>query len=294
MKIIKKISLYLAGTILLLELALQVTSIVYQKLNQEPSSLTSNSIAYYNILVLGESTSYGALLEDRLREAYPYLLKSLLAPLDTGKIIQVKNLSYPGQISDSILISAENYLSKNKVDLVISQFGVNDVSAVLNPFISSNVIESFVFDTSKRLKILKLVLLSYYFIKYRENFTLTEDDQYIFSNDNLNDEKDHLHLLNRTRKNIKKLINILNRKEIPYLMLSYFESPIEVNRLIKEESILGGGKYLELDLELEPDKDKYFANDDWHPNAHGHSYIASKILKLIEKEKAYFFSTESP
>ncbi len=242
----------------------------------------------FKIMVLGESTSYGLFLKDRKREAFPFVIKEKMSKLFPDTTFEIINLSYPGQISDSIYSQLEFSLKRYNPSLVICQFGTNDSNPALNPFLQVKFFNMLVPVFLKKIKIVKLAMLSYFYLKYKNSVSLGGDGHFIFYNKEFENKNGTEEYYVESKKNYQEIINLINKYEKPYLMLSYFNAHDITYKLLLDVKIANNAHYLDLKLPVDENNQFFFADDGWHPSIEGHKYIAGKTVEYILNHRDHF------
>jgi lysophospholipase L1-like esterase len=287
MKKVKKIFLYSLILLISFEISLHALGFVSKYLSGPKKQVQDSN--YAKILVLGESTSYGLLLKDRKASSYPSLLEGLINDGDFPKKVDVINVSTPGIVSDSINHSLERNLETYKPDLVICHFGVNDSNPALNPFLEQTIFGVKVPWGLTKVKTLKLIMLGGMYLKNRENIKVGNDGHFVFHNEqNKKAKKDHIYF-ERTIHNYQSVIDKLNQKKIPFIMISYFDAPLEFYKLLDDLSTKNKAHYVNMRINEDKKTSKLYANDLWHPSEQGHKYMAKKLYKYINSRKNDFF-----
>ncbi len=230
-----------------------------------------------HILVLGESTSYGLMLSNRLTQSYPSLIQKSLNKTYPKRKIEVVNLSYPGQTSFSILDNLELNLLKYKPKFAVLHFGVNDINPALNP------ISHLSFFT--KIKLLKLIYFSYLYFNFQEKIHEGENGEFIFYDPDADSEFSNNEYIQNTKPNFHEVFKLLKKYQVPGLMLNYYKSPKVVNDLLKELS--KEEKFPLIDIQSAEVPSELISKDNWHPSEKGHAQIAKKIIDYILKDKVF-------
>ena len=230
-----------------------------------------------HILVLGESTSYGLMLPNRLTMSYPNLIQKNLNKIHQDKKFEVINLSYPGQTSFSILDNLELNLLKYKPRFAILHFGVNDINPALNP------ISHLSFFT--KIKLLKLIYFSYLYFNFQEKIHEGDHGEFIFYDPDAKDSFTNQEYLQNTMPNYLEVIRLLKKYSVPAVMINYYKSPKVVNELLFKVS---QEQNLHLiDLQKNKNADQLMSKDNWHPNKEGHKEIADHVMEYLIQNKLF-------
>jgi lysophospholipase L1-like esterase len=290
---LKKITLYFFIALFCLEITLHLASWSMRFLTDssiENLESSSNSKQIYKIMVLGESTSYGLLLKDRLKDAYPYKLAKLLGKNRKNIQFHIMNLSYPGQTSDSVLNVFEENFHRYKPNLVISQFGANDTNAALNLLLNMKIFGIPVPASLKKVKIFKFLLLKYLYIKEQKHLiNKGEDGHFLFYNPKFKGIKSNSQYFNETFNNYQKIIDVTKQYNTPFVMLTYFTAPPETYNLLWQMQKKNEVHYIDLRLTPRERAAGLYSEDNWHPNEKGHNLIALKLAYFIKSYTNYFF-----
>lgn len=286
MKKIADTILILLICIVTIEATLQLLSYV-KKLEFTESKVKAATKSINTIMVLGESTSYGLSLANREKEAYPYLLVEYLNDVVPNRKFELLNLSYPGQISDSVLLSMKRAILNLKPDLIICQFGVNDSSPALNPFFKYKIFGATLPHYVMQLKTVRLAFLSFLYFKEKKRMISTDRGMYIFS-DESQASVDNFSYIENTKNNYQETLDIISANHIPYLMLSYFTAPDQIHDMFKELQRRNNSHYIDLDIRDQRSVDSLYSADGWHPSALGHREIFNKIRLYLKKNDSYF------
>jgi len=230
-----------------------------------------------HILVLGESSSYGLMLPNRMTQSYPVLIQSSLEEKFNQKKFKVVNLSYPGQTSFSILDNLELNLLKYKPKFAILHFGLNDYNPALKPISHNSYIT--------KVKLLKLIYLSYVYFTFQDKILEGENGEYLFQDPKLGSKFSNNEYLKNTYPNFIEISKLLKKYSVPAVMLNYYKSPKVVNDLLLKVSKEQGLSLI--NLENESNLKEKLSKDDWHPSKLGHKAIAGKLIDYILKEKIF-------
>ncbi len=253
--------------------------------NNDSSAMSSK---VFKIMILGESTSYGVYLKNRLNDAYPYLVASLLSNSRKETEFRVINLSYPGQVSDSILNLFNHHFFKDKPDLVICHFGVNDTSYALNPFLQMKIFGTSAPRFLQNIKTIKFIMLASLYLKNHNKISRTDEGGFIFHDKHLVNSKSTPDYLVNTQNNYQHILDSIKEHNIPYLMISYFDAPEEVYEMLENIQRINKGHYLNLNVQKFFIGKDIYAEDMWHPNSKGHLLIADRVVELINSDTHYF------
>lgn len=244
----------------------------------------------YKIMVLGESTSYGFLLENRLEEAFPFLLTKKLREIKNDMAVEVTNFSYPGQISDSIKEVFSKNFSRINPDLVIFQFGVNDTNLALNPYLKLSFLGWDIPTGLQKVKVVKLLMTSMIYMSGKRRFyTKGRDGSFIYYNKKIEDHEIYNDYLEQSYSNYKEMIEVLKESKTPFLLLSYFTGPRETYNLLEAVKKDFDAHYIDLKLEKTEENKRLYADDQWHPSREGHQLIAQRIIDYLKRHFDYFF-----
>mgnify|MGYP000712017280 CR=1 FL=1 len=279
-------------TLILFEVSLQVLGLgvtFFTNRDNETAITQTAGKKIFKILVLGESTSYGMLLKNRLQDAYPYQVAKFLKDKRRDIDFQVINLSYPGQTSYSIANTLERNLKKYKPNLVICHFGVNDSDPVLNPFLQLKFYHLSIPTFIKKIKTFKLITLSYLYFKNRKNISQGLEGQFIFENRALNNGQHDFSYVEESKKTYHQILSTIKSQNIPYLMLSYFHTYENIFTLLASVQKENNAHYVNLKLKDREKLQDLYAEDLWHPSIKGHTHIARKIIQLLKENTPYFF-----
>lgn len=124
LKRLLKISGYIILILFSLEIAIRIASFFYP--HQYEPEKNQNKIYNYTILTIGDSFTYGVLLDDR-NDTYPKQLEYLLNGKTDTLMYRVINEGVPGINSQLISNRFEDNLQKYEPDLIILLVGVNNV-----------------------------------------------------------------------------------------------------------------------------------------------------------------------
>jgi lysophospholipase L1-like esterase len=293
LRVIQKSALIFFVTIVGLELILQSIGFVMRMatVNEVGRALDENiKNKIFRVMVLGESTSYGVLLEERLRDAYPFLLVKKLNALQEDLRVVVTNYSYPGQISDSVKEVFKQNFRQLKPDLVILHFGVNDTNIALNPYLKMSLLGWEIPSSLHNIKLVKLAMISHSYMSGKRKFyTKGRDGQFVYYNKNLEGHESYNDYFDQSYLNYKEIVEVLKNTSTSYLMLSYFTGPEEIYNLLRTIKEEYNSHYIDLKLEETEENKSLFADDEWHPSKKGHEVIAQKIIVYIKEHRDYFF-----
>jgi lysophospholipase L1-like esterase len=147
---------YCAFVLVLLELALRLGGFLLLQTRARPRDDSSSS-SEFRILAIGESTTFG--LGVAPEQAYPQQLERMLNE-GSDRHYVVVNTGVPGQTSTSILRNIGYQLEKYRPDLVIAQFGVNDLNDALNDLRSRVVFGFYVPEPIVALRVFRLFMVA--------------------------------------------------------------------------------------------------------------------------------------
>lgn len=275
---------------ILLELILRILGFGYKLYYRLPEPESPSS---YNILCIGESTTWGVGTKNPLQENYPKQLEDLLNARFPEKKIRCFFDQSIGQNTSEILLKFPRYIKKYKPQLVILMVGVNnwwnlDRSNILlfndNKLISRTTLKILIFlDRFRLWKLMKWIRLSLGLYKERWNYfpnkEMKEEPSFRFySWENQSEIFSRL-----AEHDIEEMVKICLTNNIKVIIASYPMEGDEIylihKRIAQKYHLLFLDNYL-LFKNLNQLKD-YLSSDNWHPNEKGYALVAENIYQLI-------------
>ncbi|MFC2061230.1 GDSL-type esterase/lipase family protein [Elusimicrobiota bacterium] len=253
----------------------------------------------YKIICIGESTvaGHGAggfkLGKKYVRQAFPFWVGRLLREKYPDKNIQVFNLGVYAITQEEILKNIRSNLDYFDPDLVILLSGENPSPEPVLPLFYNLKYTNPMFKFAvfmNNMKILRLATLMKYYLKAMKTVDITPAFRMqeigncyytIYRHDII---KHSVKSRNEAMYNIKKIVNIIKKRQPNVVICNYFYSEInEKLKKIAHEYKLSfcDNSRIYNEFLKENKQNEIISEDGWHPNGKGYYLIAENICNTI-------------